>query len=634
MSSIDKNYPNYIQGLKDVLNSGPESMPEGMADLLEMLEHFAASELEHLETVLQVLATGVGAQKSWQDPFRENGILSFTLEQLRKNSHNSSLARQCLRTIGNCVSDNDLNREVVTQELGSLLRCLTVEELELTTLIVLFNLSNGFDPAKAALATSRLDTDISIRLVEGRIPEAAMDHVVDLLTWTTEMLKAEQFKDSQSLTLFENLLKVALQYDEDHHEEYVAILVHYLQDPEFQQMVATPTILEDLFALILDFEGRISPEELEETFKDLAITKTEGGSATIHTSAILLSQLISSTSGISATDTFASTFSVTSQIVERIRASLRVVQEKPSDICAYVILGNLAMSDEVCTNMVKVMNLHEPLGATLSSSEHPAILYAAAGLMRHLAFPEANREILADSGLLQTCCYLLFLSDPSVRGEAAAIMHKLATNNLHNIKKTVYDQFAHLSTTVKVSRVAGSTLLENIVEQALVASAPLPSTAMKNPMIELGRTIVTMLRHLGHLGTGEDIESVRQKMSVIPRIARPLAGLVRQRFYPEARSEGLLGLGLLSQSPQGASRVVEELQADSGLLNAIKELAEGSPEENQHQPGSSSDRDYQNAAILLQALQNNGEGMDADLKGQVDDVQGSLRKSVIGDTET
>jgi hypothetical protein len=131
------------------------------------------------------------------------------------------------------------------------------------------------DPAKAGTAALRVDNVISKELFSTRIPEGGVDYAVDLLTWITGKLTAEQLKDDDSLTTFAYLLKVALAYDEDHYHEYVAILVHYAQDPEFQQKIATPEILDDLVVLMLDFEARLSPTEIQAVFQELAITKTD-----------------------------------------------------------------------------------------------------------------------------------------------------------------------------------------------------------------------------------------------------------------------------------------------------------------------------------------------------------------------
>jgi hypothetical protein len=260
--------------------------------------------------------------------------------------------------------------------------------------------------------------------------------------------------------------------------------------------------------------------------------------------------------------------------------------------------------------MVKVMELHLPLARILSSNNRPALLYAAAGFMRHLTFPDRNRAPLGDSGLLYTCTALLKQRDAAVRGEAAAIIGKLITGNLHNIIKVVCEKVgdtvspdAHLISGIEVS--SELTILHQIVEQALAPAGPLPSTAMKNPTIELSRSIVTILRFLGRTSTEDDVDAIREQVLNVPLVIRPLAKLVRQRFYADARTEGLLGLGLTAQTAHGAKLVIEELKEDSGLLEAIKEFAEGNEGGAEQQAASSSGRDYQNAVVLLQALQNN-----------------------------
>lgn len=505
------------------------------------------------------------------------------------------------------------------RDLQYITACITSEVLQITALAVLFNLCNDFgmfntvrklflltqlDPAKAAAAALRLDSTISSDLALDKIPEAALDYAMDLLTWTTGNLTAVQLKDDVSLEIFTNILKVALQYDDERYHEYVAILVHYLQDPDFQQKVATPTLLDDLVSLMLDLESRVTPEDIEAVFKELSIAKSDETVTSEGTSVLLLTQLINSIAAISATDAFAQRFSVTSQVIEKIRTKLRAPADSPSTVCACVMLGNLAMSDEICIDMVSIMEIHVTLIGILSSSSRPALLFAATGFMRHLTFPEANRSVLVNAGLLQTCCRLLELSDPSVRGEAAAMLSKLVTNNFHNIEKVVYGKVGEPTSTAGAQVVIESTILTHIVEQALAPSAPLPSTAMKNSMIELGRTIVAMLRHLGRPNAEKDVNAVRLEMFKVSKIARPLARLVRQRFYADARAEGLLGLGLMAQSPEGAACVIDELKDDGGLLEAIKEFANGQ-DGGAEQQSSATGRDYQNAMVLLQALRNN-----------------------------
>jgi hypothetical protein len=468
------------------------------------------------------------------------------------------------------------------------------------------------DPAKAATAALRLDSTIARELFLENVPEDAVDYAVDLLTWSTGKLTAQQLKDEYSLETFAGLLKVALQYDEDHYHEYVAILVHYLQDPEFQQKVAKPKFADDLVVLMLDLEARLSDSEIEAVFQELAVTKTDDTISSEETTVLLLSQLINSISSLSATDAFTHNFTVTSPVIERIRAKLaNPTNKSPSAVCACVMLGNLAMSDQVCIDMVSIMQLHMPLRDMLFFDKHPALLYAALGFLRHLAFPEANRTELGDARIIEGCHnYIVAGSDdPAVRGEIAALLCKLVTNNPKNIERVVMYRVGELRGEpgeLPLRSVSnGPTCLSDLVKHSLLPAKALPSTAMKNMMVEAGRTVVAILRYLGRASTGDslDIDAVKLRLSECPNIAGSLARLVKQRFYADARSEGLLGLGLMAQSPEGAMRVLDEIKEDDGLLEAIKDFAEGK-DGGIEQPAQTAGRDYQNAIVLLQALQN------------------------------
>ncbi|KAI0609949.1 hypothetical protein TUN199_02031 [Pyrenophora tritici-repentis] len=598
----------HIASLERLLQGNPAGQTAALTGYVHKLEALTRSgDHEPAEKTLQLLGTAVGGRKRWQTPFRDSGILAYALRGLSTVRHEDPIAKQYLRVIGNSVADNDTNREIAVRDMQSIAGCLTSPELRLTALAVLFNLCNDFEPAKAAAAALRLDATITTYLVLDRIPESGLDYATDLLSWATSNLNDAQFKDEVSLETFKSLLNVALQYDEDHHLEYMAILVHYLQDMEFQQRIATPKLLDDLVTLMLEFEARLQPDEIEAVFQELATSKNADTVTSDEAQVLLLAQLIGLLSAASSTDVFARNFNVRSPVIERLEAKLRAPWESahPSTICACVMVGNLAMSDEVCIDMVKIMELHLRLITILKKSDKLALLYAAAGFMRHLTFPEANRAVLADAGLMEACCRMLVLEDPSVRGEAAAMLCKLVTGNFHNIEKVMYETVGPDTEATDSEISAETVIFSHIVEQALAPSAPLPSTTMKNPMIELGRTIVAMLRYLGRPNAEKDVEAVQIQILQVPQIAKPIAQLVRQRFYPEARSEGLLGLGLLAQTMEGAASIAEEIKEDAGLLETIKEHANATEAGLAQQTPTTASRDHQNAIVLLQALQNN-----------------------------
>lgn len=282
------------------------------------------------------------------------------------------------------------------------------------------------------------------------------------------------------------------------------------------------------------------------------------------------------------------------------------------------------------------MQLHLPLCDILFFSTHSALLYAALGFLRHLAFPEPNRAELGNARVIEAChrYLVLYPDDAAVRGEMAALVCKLVTNSPKNIERVVMHRVGERrgeeGELPLRSVTDGPSCLGDVVKQALEPARPLPSTAMKNFVVEAGRTVVAILRYLGRAeGGGDlDVDAVRQRMFEVPYVARPVARLVRQRFYADARAEGLLGLGLMAQSPYGAARVVEEIKEDGGLVEAIKEFAEGK-DGGVEQQGQTAGRDYQNAMVLLQALQNNGSEMDEALRDRVISLQDELGKIMI-----
>ncbi|CAI6340016.1 unnamed protein product [Periconia digitata] len=626
MATFSEQPDVYLKEVEQYLADDPQSNSTRLKQITARLQ--ADSVLA--EHTAQLLGTAVGKQHTWQGPYRENGILEHVVQNLDLSTHPSALVKQYLRVIGNSVADNDTNRAFVVKYLPRIINCLSVEELRFTALVVMYNLLTEYEPAHDEGAHLRLDSTLSEYLTAGNVSEEAIDYAMDLLTWTTEKLTPDQLLDTTSTAVFDNILKLASQYDDDNVEEYVAILVHYLQDPNFQQKIATPNTFERLVDLMYAFESRLTVEESQGVFEELKKQADPNKITSEELGVILMVRLINSISAMSASDAFARGFGLQSAVIEMLLSKLTSPAATPSKVCCCVILGNLATSDEVCIEIVKDMKLHITLIEILSSESEQALLYAAAGFIRHLAFPSSNRPVLGEAGLIEACCKLLVYSDPSIRGEAAAILCKLVSDGAANIDIVLFRELPDSISPTPLPATAAPEnpkILYHIVTQALAPSAPLPSTSMKNPMIELGRTIIAILRYIRQ-SSNSQMGKYTDAMFKTPAIARPVARLVRQRFYADAKAEGILGLGLMAQTPDGSACVVEELRADDGLLESIKEIAtesRGGQENN-----ATAGRDYQNAVVLLHGLANNGvDVMSAAMKSDVEELQTELGKLMV-----
>ncbi|KAF2111637.1 armadillo-type protein [Lophiotrema nucula] len=639
MSYFNSLPEELLHSLEDYLRQGPQAQSPELKEVPTRLKDlYARGEIGICERSVEVLGTAVGKQDQWQSVYLENGILEYAVNQLDLSKTPLNLVKQCLRVIGNCVADNDINRECIVEYLETIIWCLEEPKLVVTTLAVVFNLCNDYGPAQAEAARIRLDNTVAKRLIQNTIPEGAIDYAAELLAWTVEKLTPAQLKDNVSLTTLERLIELSMKQeeheddeDEDHYQQFEALCAHLLQDPELHQKAGATEIPETLFDLILDLESKLSGSELLDILTALSTQRDPETPLTENTTSIVLVQLINAQCSISASDAFLEQYTLRTMFVEKVRSELMKDGFRPSTVCVCVILGNLATSDEACIKMVQEMSIHKKLIDILANSEVPALSYAAAGCIRHLTFPEQNRNTLAEAGLINVCCRLLEKNDPSTRGEAAAILAKSVANNMENIKRVIYEKAAASDNEFSATNDASinSTILNHIVTQALAPSGALPSTSMKNPMIELGRTIVAILRYLRQDSPHEETATLTRDVFAVPHIARPVARLARQRFYAEARSEGLLGLGLLAQSPEGAACVIEELKADEGLLVALKEFV-SEQKEGGRQGEMSLGRDRQNAIVLLHGLsKNGGVELEEALRDEVASIQVELSKLEI-----
>ncbi|KAF2745086.1 hypothetical protein M011DRAFT_469799 [Sporormia fimetaria CBS 119925] len=573
------------------------------------------------ESILRKLATAAGKDAEWRKALNDYGILESAILQmsLERYQDNQSLVNQCLRVIGNSVIDDDRNRALVTQNLGMLRDYLNGRDLAGTELAVMMNLCNDYEPAQKAAAEIRLDQTLAKFLYNHQVPEELADCAVDLLVWTTDCLTPEQLSNGTH-DVFEFILGTVRSRDcEDHQDDLMAVLLRHLGEESVRcECAQRPEMLAKVMELANAYDSHLTDDQVKRALTSLSNAQPEVIDDEEDFNIEMTVGLVNALSSISSTDEFVRAHPFTSQLAAEMKKAITAPQWRPKQVYSCIMLGNMATSDEASTHLVQVDAVHVSLRKTLSSSNDPAALYSALGLTRHLALPTTNRQTLVEADFVSVLGRLLGHDDASVRGEAAAILEKLTPEETairHMVSKSQYHERIHNEVS------SSSSILEHAVTVALGPSKPLPSTAMKNAVIEIGRMIVGILRSLSR---SELDPSTAKELSnaffETPLVARPVARLVRQRFYATARSEGLLGLGMMAQSEAGAACVVQELKEDSGLLNAIEEFVV-----EQKTGDEKTNRDYQNALVLVSALRKNGiSAMDEGMKRDVDALQSHL----------
>lgn len=70
-------------------------------------------------------------------------------------------------------------------------------------------------------------------------------------------------------------------------------------------------------------------------------------------------------------------------------------------VCACIMLVNIARSDSVCEELISINRIHKPLLTIIAKANDTQLLCAALGLLKDLALPTRNKVELGDAGIIQ-----------------------------------------------------------------------------------------------------------------------------------------------------------------------------------------------------------------------------------------
>ncbi|CAL8581300.1 hypothetical protein XPA_006999 [Xanthoria parietina] len=317
-------------------------------------------------------------------------------------------------------------------------------------------------------------------------------------------------------------------------------------------------------------------------------------------------------SDISATIAFARKYTIDSTLVDSLIQWLSS-QRQQEQVCACLMLGNLAQSDAVCREMVSRLSLHDRLVEILEYQTHPQVSYAALGFLRNLALPAENKSTIGTQRTVEIIAR--FWSEevtPQIQHASVALLRQLLNSCIGNVRWLLEslspdpDSPAHEKTYLSL---------------LLLLFGRTDDAATK---FETGRTVATISRCISSSSQGLPPEATNaiwhRLYGLHPDIATPLAMMISQSRFPVLRSEGWFALALMARSGEGSAAVSEVFQQLEPFGVLVSTITGQSPTSERPAPGNTTgsdsngsdrspeqvqqmkDKDRENALVLVNEL--------------------------------
>ena len=288
-------------------------------------------------------------------------------------------------------------------------------------------------------------------------------------------------------------------------------------------------------------------------------TEDEEQLATIRTS------LMDSLSEISALQSFATQYEdLNSPVVVKLLDWLSGPHSQ-LELCACLMLGNLARSDDVCREMIARYAIHTSLISLVKTSSNPQVLHATLGFLRNLGLLTEHKEIVGRAGVIEaTIRFWKADSSPQVTQAAISLTRQVVKDSIFNTQAML----APLSSDPESPAFSRTHLSLLLLLFNRTDDAP--------AKMEIARLIAAILRCV-HSAGDPSIPRDRlhsQLFALHPDIAQPLAMMVTQDHWPVIRSEGWFALALTARSPEGAASI-DGILKQAELFDALQSTIRG-----------------------------------------------------------
>ncbi|EED18349.1 GTP binding protein, putative [Talaromyces stipitatus ATCC 10500] len=521
----------------DVAAQEGQRGPQLLGGVAAILQKLWQSESQYLVEAADALANA-SRDPSWRIPFGQSGVLQFFLQLISIPEVNKDLLFHSLRLIGNSCADTDENREIVVSNnyTRAIMRLVLNPELAHVAIPVIYNICNEFEPAQAQVAANRLGYVLLKQINDGAITgNALLNFTYELVELTAGQAAGIENSPDGTIVL---IMAIALKEDTTFAQYtcLVTCLEQYMQTERFQVASIRHKLVEHITSVL---QRSFSIEVNESVTEDVQL---------LNQLRLKLNQTLAD---ISALPLFLETYPVGSPLLDTLQSWL-TGRGDTLQICACVVLGNVARTDEICQLMISQLNIHRSLIHILKTNTIGGVLHAALGFLKNLSIAESNREKLGEADIIPAVSKVwTYDTVPQVQLAAVSVTRLVIASNIKNITRLLTslssdpDSPAH-------SRTYLSMLLSLC---GRTDTAPIKT--------EIGRIICSLCRTLlsrSKASEVDDAETARlldRLFDLHEDIARPLGAMITQTEWPVVRSEGWFALALMASHDKGCPAVVD-----------------------------------------------------------------------------
>ncbi|KUJ20717.1 ARM repeat-containing protein [Mollisia scopiformis] len=516
---------------------------------------------DQMDIAVEKLADG-SREPKWRIPIGESGILNFVLELFGTQTLKNALKIHILRVIGNSCADTDENRArvVASNYFPSIILQLQDTSLLPFAVPVLYNICIDYEPAQTLASECFLTKELIDLISSPRFHDAKaflgyICKIIDLMVTQPSELELAPAETPRIL------LKVAADretpVDMDDFISLTNTAISYLQHERFQKDLIEQGALDATLAVLVDSYTRFDSHP--------SIGVASGDQDDAKALSNMRSNFNQVLSDISALPEFQQAVPVVSPFTASLRRWLLSPQLQ-LQVCACIILGNLARSDEACIQFVHTSGVHIPLVTILKDATDSQLLHAAIGFLKNLAMPPKNKEIIGSTGIFKILPRLWALDTmQQIQFSAISLARQLTIGTFMNVRELAKrlnedeDSPAHYRTNIS--------LLIALFDR----------TDVEPIKMEISRLITSVCRvtNSTKARTPEQLVVIRHKFFTMhPDIGRPLGFMVSQTKWPVVRSEGWFVFALMARYPEGA-QCISDLMHDVAVFAPLVEMLTG-----------------------------------------------------------